>query len=143
RAALRRHRSRTCHHPQARPHDGWRRDVTSEPDKGSVFTVRLPGSADSQARSSTGSDDRRSPTAHCILVIDDDATARELIADHLKAEGFSVVTAAAGGKGAKPFSRQPPTAHHPVHHNRFARGWGGVRRIRAAPEPHPSTRRTT
>src|SRR5205823_3815458 len=64
--------------------------VTSEPGKGSVFTVRLPGSADLQARSSTGSDVRRSPTAGCVLVIDDDAIARELIADHLKAEGFSV-----------------------------------------------------
>src|SRR5262249_20092202 len=65
--------------------------VTSEPGKGSVFTVRLPGSADSQARSSTGSDGH-SPTADSVLVIDDDATARELIADHLKAEGFSVAT---------------------------------------------------
>ena len=66
--------------------------VTSEPGKGSVFTVRLPGSADLQARSSTGSDVSRSPTAGCVLVIDDDAIARELIADHLKAEGFSVAT---------------------------------------------------
>src|SRR5262249_61772982 len=66
-----------------------------------VFTVRLPGSAAPQARSSTGSDGRRSPTADCVLVIDDDATARELIADHLKAEGFSVVTAAGGVEGLK------------------------------------------
>src|SRR5262249_5834182 len=58
-------------------------------------------SADAQARSSTGSDGRRSPTAGCVLVIDDDATARELVADHLKAEGFSVVNAAAGGEGVQ------------------------------------------
>src|SRR2546429_1178876 len=75
--------------------------VASEPGKGSVFTVRLPGSADAQARSSTGSDGRRSPTADSVLVIDDDASARELIADHLKAEGFSVVTAAGGVEGLK------------------------------------------
>src|SRR5262249_57137641 len=75
--------------------------VTSERGKGSVFTVRLPGSADSQARGSTGSDGRRSPTAESVLVIDDDATARELIADHLKAEGFSVATAAGGVEGLK------------------------------------------
>jgi Histidine kinase-, DNA gyrase B-, and HSP90-like ATPase len=62
--------------------------VTSEPGKGSVFTVRLSGGADAQARSSTGSDGRRSPTTDRVLVIDDDATARELIADHLKASGF-------------------------------------------------------
>jgi adenylate cyclase len=84
--------------------------VASEPGKGSVFTVRLPGSADSQARSSTGSDGRRSPTADCVLVIDDDATARELIADHLKAEGFSVVTAAAGVEGLKLARELRPTA---------------------------------
>ena len=84
--------------------------VTSEPGKGSVFTVRLPGSANSQASSSTGSDGRRSPTADCILVIDDDATARELIADHLKAEGFSVVTAAGGVEGLKRAKELRPTA---------------------------------
>jgi adenylate cyclase len=78
-------------------------DVTasSEPGKGSVFTVRLPGSTDPQARSSIGSNGRRSPAVDCVLIIDDDATARELIADHLKAEGFSVVTAAGGVQGLK------------------------------------------
>jgi len=85
--------------------------VTSDPGKGSVFTVRLPGSADAQARSSTGtSDGRRSPSADCVLVIDDDATARELIADHLKAEGFSVVTAAGGVEGLKLAKESRPTA---------------------------------
>src|SRR5204862_7503951 len=84
--------------------------VTSEPGKGSVFTVRLPGSADAQTRSSTGSDGRRSPTADRVLVIDDDATARELIADHLKAEGFSVATAAGGVGGLKVAKELSPTA---------------------------------
>jgi len=85
--------------------------VTSEPGKGSVFTVRLPGSADAQAKSSTGaSDGHRSPTADCVLVIDDDATARELIADHLKAEGFSVMTAAGGVEGLKLSKDLRPTA---------------------------------
>jgi adenylate cyclase len=85
--------------------------VTSEPGKGSLFTVRLPGSADAQARSSTdASDARRSPSADCVLVIDDDATARELIADHLKAEGFSVVTAAGGVEGLKLAKESRPTA---------------------------------
>jgi adenylate cyclase len=84
--------------------------VASEPGKGSVFTVRLPGSTDAQTRSSTGSDSRHSPTADCVLVIDDDATARELIADHLKAEGFSVVTAAGGVEGLKLAKDLRPTA---------------------------------
>jgi signal transduction histidine kinase/CheY-like chemotaxis protein len=85
--------------------------VTSEPGKGSVFTVRLPASAEAQARSSISlSDGRRSPTADCVLVIDDDATARELIADHLKAEGFSAVTAAGGVEGLKRAKELRPTA---------------------------------
>jgi signal transduction histidine kinase/HAMP domain-containing protein len=58
--------------------------VASEPGKGSVFTVRLPAGEDAQARSSAGSDGTRSPTADCVLVIDDDATARELTAVTLK-----------------------------------------------------------
>ena len=75
--------------------------VASEPGKGSVFTVRLPSSADSRAESSLGPDGSRPPSTNCILVIDDDATARELISDHLKAEGFSVVAAAGGLEGLK------------------------------------------
>src|SRR5215471_6876939 len=75
--------------------------VASELGKGSVFTVRLPAGAHSQARSSVGSDRRLSATFDRVLVIDDDATARELIADHLKTEGFSVVTAEGGVEGLK------------------------------------------
>src|SRR5260370_878341 len=84
--------------------------VASEPGKGSVFAVRLPGSADSLASKSMGSDGRRSPTADCVLVIDDDATAGELIADHLKAEGFSVATAKGGVEGLKLAKVLRPTA---------------------------------
>src|SRR5256885_15097904 len=42
--------------------------------------------------------------------VDDDAPARELIADHLKAEGFSVVTAAGGREGLKLAKELRPTA---------------------------------
>jgi signal transduction histidine kinase/CheY-like chemotaxis protein len=84
--------------------------VISEPGKGSVFTVRLPAGGASPAPLSTSSDGARLPTAECILVIDDDATARELIADHLKAEGFSVVPAAGGAEGLKLAKELRPTA---------------------------------
>jgi CheY-like chemotaxis protein len=73
--------------------------VVSEPGKGSVFTVRLPGGAAVVATSS--SEDSRPRGGDCVLVVDDDATARELIADQLKAEGFSVITAAGGLEGLK------------------------------------------
>jgi adenylate cyclase len=73
--------------------------VTSEPSKGSVFTIRLPGSTDVPARTFAVGDHR--PHADCVLIIDDDATARELLADQLEAEGFSVVTASGGLEGLK------------------------------------------
>jgi signal transduction histidine kinase/CheY-like chemotaxis protein len=73
--------------------------VQSEPGKGSVFTVRLPAGADAAARSAGNGS--RAPSSDCVLVVDDDATARELIAEHLKSEGFSVVTAAGGLEGLK------------------------------------------
>jgi len=73
--------------------------VASEPGKGSVFTVRLPGGAGIPAR--TFLEVGRRPHVDSVLVIDDDATARELLADQLKAEGFSVVTASGGLEGLK------------------------------------------
>jgi signal transduction histidine kinase/CheY-like chemotaxis protein len=73
--------------------------VASEPGKGSVFTVRLPAGAERATRAATNGG--RPPSSDCVLVVDDDATARELIADQLKAEGFSVATAAGGLEGLK------------------------------------------
>src|SRR2546427_785387 len=108
--------------------------VASEPGKGSVFTVRLPGTADAQVRSSTGSDGRRSPTADRVLVIDDDATARELIADHLKAEGFSVATAAGGGEGLKLAKELRPTAITLHVMMPDLDGWSGLGALRQGPE---------
>jgi adenylate cyclase len=81
--------------------------VASEPGKGSVFTVRLPGRIDV---SSTPLVERgRRLAADCVLVVDDDATARELVADHLKSEGFSVVTASGGLEGLKLAKQVKPT----------------------------------
>ena len=56
--------------------------------------------------------DGRSTRADCVLVIDDDATARELISDHLKAGGFSVVTAAGGVEGIKLAKELQPNRDH-------------------------------
>jgi signal transduction histidine kinase/CheY-like chemotaxis protein len=82
--------------------------VTSEMGKGSTFTVRLPGAAEPVAKSAT--EDDRQPGSNCILVIDDDATARELIADQLKGEGFAVVTAAGGLEGLRRAKELRPIA---------------------------------
>jgi adenylate cyclase len=78
--------------------------VTSESGKGSTFTVRLPAGPEAATvvpelmESSSGQQD---PVGDCVLVIDDDPTARELIANYLREAGFSVVTAAGGREGLK------------------------------------------
>jgi signal transduction histidine kinase/DNA-binding response OmpR family regulator len=80
--------------------------VESEQGKGSTFTVQLPG----------GSEPIAAPTepirsrSNSILVIDDDATARELIKDQLAAAGFDVVTAAGGLEGIKVAKELRPVA---------------------------------
>jgi two-component system, NtrC family, sensor kinase len=84
--------------------------LTSEAGKGSTFTVRLPTSTEVSAGDPISTDRGRSTRADCVLVIDDDATARELIADHLKAQGFCVVTAAGGVEGLKLAKELQPTA---------------------------------
>jgi GAF domain-containing protein/CheY-like chemotaxis protein len=75
--------------------------VASEQGKGSVFTVRLPAGADSMTADSIAIGGSEAAVAGWILVIDDDAIARDLIADNLKLAGFSVVTAAGGLEGLK------------------------------------------
>jgi CheY-like chemotaxis protein/signal transduction histidine kinase len=73
--------------------------VTSEPGKGSTFTVRLPAGGD--AASGEAAPAPGAAGAGCVLVIDDDATARELICEQLAAAGFAVETAAGGLEGLK------------------------------------------
>jgi two-component system NtrC family sensor kinase len=87
-------------------------DVTlsSEAGKGSTFSVRLPANTDVSAEAPISPERNRSTRADCVLVIDDDATARELISNHLKADGFSVVTAAGGMEGLKMAKELQPTA---------------------------------
>ena len=87
--------------------------VTSEIDKGSVFTARLPiGSVTSEANTdhSANAPDEPVPSGDCVLVIDDDLTAREVIANHLRGAGFSVITAAGGREGLKRAEELHPIA---------------------------------
>jgi CheY-like chemotaxis protein len=46
----------------------------------------------------------------CVLVIDDDAVSRDLIADHLRHAGFSVITASSGLDGLKRAKERHPLA---------------------------------
>jgi signal transduction histidine kinase/CheY-like chemotaxis protein len=86
--------------------------VTSEIGKGSTFVARLPASPATPAPIDLPADapDEPVPSGDCVLVIDDDLTARELIANHLRGAGFAVVTAAGGREGLKRAEELHPIA---------------------------------
>ena len=85
--------------------------VTSEIGKGSTFVARLPtGAAAAIADQPVSALDEPVPSGDCVLVIDDDLTARELIANHLRGAGFAVVTAAGGREGLKRAEELHPIA---------------------------------
>jgi CheY-like chemotaxis protein len=87
--------------------------VESEPGRGSRFRIRLPaavadprmpkpapaagGVADDVASGEAAVD----PGAPTILVIDDDPTARDLMATFLRKEGYRMVAAASGDEGVR------------------------------------------
>jgi len=87
--------------------------VASESGKGSTFTVRLPAGPEiatvvpEQLVSLPG---QTGPVGDCVLVIDDDPTARELIANYLREAGLAVVTAAGGREGLKRAEELHPIA---------------------------------
>jgi signal transduction histidine kinase/CheY-like chemotaxis protein len=86
--------------------------VTSEPGKGSTFVVRLPLSPAQSAALREPADETTmvQPGANCVLVIDDDATARDLISDHLREAGFAVSAASGGLEGLKRAKELHPIA---------------------------------
>jgi adenylate cyclase len=87
--------------------------ATSELGKGSTFVARLPtgpaatAAPDDQPASAL---EESVPSGDCVLVIDDDLTARELIANHLRGAGFAIVTAAGGREGLKRAEELHPIA---------------------------------
>jgi len=86
--------------------------VTSEAGNGSKFVVRLPADLKSPDAVASPADigDELQTIGDCVLVIDDDTTARELIANHLRDEGFSVATANSGRDGLKRAQELHPIA---------------------------------
>jgi CheY-like chemotaxis protein len=91
--------------------------VESKPGEGSTFMIRLPRIVQSdQALVTT---EARAEPVHSIaegteepiiLVVDDDATVRELVERHLERAGFAVVTARGGQEGLRLVRELRPAA---------------------------------
>ncbi len=84
--------------------------VTSEAGTGSTFTVRLPAEAlaEDAPPETAGRAGRTTGTIGTVLVIDDDAAARELVARFLEKEGLEVIGAADGAAGLKAARERHP-----------------------------------
>jgi signal transduction histidine kinase/CheY-like chemotaxis protein len=86
--------------------------ATSAPGEGSTFTVRLPREAAplvAETTATTGPAASQSCRG-TVLVIDDDPTARDLMATYLTDEGFAVETAASGVDGLRRARKLRPAA---------------------------------
>jgi CheY-like chemotaxis protein len=77
--------------------------VTSEAGRGSTFTTRLPAEVTEPKRDPHPPAPREPAPAgaSAVLVIDDDAAVRDLMARFLGKEGFRIVTAASGEDGLR------------------------------------------
>jgi CheY-like chemotaxis protein len=92
--------------------------VESEPGRGSIFTIRLPRIVqigDPQTLVTEAGAQPAHPVAAeaeepLILVVDDDATVRELVKRHLGRSGFAVVTARGGQEGLRLVRELRPAA---------------------------------
>jgi len=91
--------------------------VTSEPGRGSTFTIRMPAAPAGEALLRPAGIDvgeagalKPSIRGNTILVVDDDQTARELIAEYLQDGGFSVITASNGVDALKRVREVRPVA---------------------------------
>jgi CheY-like chemotaxis protein/two-component sensor histidine kinase len=78
--------------------------VTSEPGKGSCFTIRLPAQAPDPSLAPASLDSEASarlPSRGLVLVIDDDPAVRELLGRHLAKNGYRIETAPSGEAGMR------------------------------------------
>jgi hypothetical protein len=75
--------------------------VRSEPGKGSTFLVSLPFAAQRPLDEAATQIVEEAPQIEsgCVLVIDNDPTARELISDYLRQAGFSASPPPVGARG--------------------------------------------
>ena len=80
--------------------------VTSEPEKGSTFTVKLPARVarlelPGDTRKNSAASDQRKAGAATVLIIDDEPSVRDLMSRALSAEGIYTVAASDGEDGLR------------------------------------------
>ncbi|MFO1458636.1 MAG: response regulator [Verrucomicrobiota bacterium] len=120
---------------------GGQLSVASELGKGSTFTVRIPAevrepapepktSTESKPASATDTSDRKGAT---VLVIDDEAAARDLIQRTLTRAGYTVETAASGMEGMKLAAKIKPSAITLDVMMPGMDGWAVLSRLKADP----------
>jgi hypothetical protein len=82
-------------------------DVASETGKGSIFTVYLPADTNEATQTLQGARDALpAGNGELVLLVDDEASVRDIVSATLEAYGYRVVTAADGAEGLKIFQER-------------------------------------
>ena len=120
-------------------------DVTSEAGRGTTFTVRLPAVVPATVHTAEipappaarGAAAAGAAGAGTVLVVDDDASARELLARTLEREGFTAVQAASGDEGLRLARATDPDAILLDVMMPGLDGWAVLRALKADPALAP------
>jgi GAF domain-containing protein/CheY-like chemotaxis protein len=111
--------------------------VESEAGRGSTFTIRLPAhvaEATEEPAAPAPLADHLPPGIGTVLVIDDEATVRDLMKRFLIKEGFRVVTAASGEEGLRGARELRPDAITLDVMMPGMDGWGVLSALKADPD---------
>ncbi|MBE7203359.1 MAG: response regulator, partial [Parafilimonas terrae] len=108
--------------------------VESREGQGTTFTLTLPAQFRGGGAGETGPAHARAAEARTILVIDDDAATRDLLARFLEREGFAVAVAEDGRRGLERARSLRPRAVLLDVTMPQMDGWAVLRAIRADPE---------